>query len=426
MYYLTITTLIHIYLIRVYYEKKININILNAVLIFLIIAIKVRVFELLNDPFTTFIFAWLMVFILAQILIGNNIKRNLELSFFIQLINLLAYYVSGGLVLIVTNKFSAKDVINFDLALKIHYIPHIVITTLILLSFGIFRKYIPLKFANDNEENKDISGLFVILAINLIIKIMYDINLNFGVNFILFACINIFVTVFYVKNRQLNLERIRRMQELREKEKVIEELSLYIETIEELVDKFKEFRHDCKNILLGVGLDNSKIDDLVDKVDVEVKSSTNYNIFLNLKDIKYSPLKSLLYYYIMNALKKEIKVKLNVLGIVENIGMSDLEFSRVLGIIFENATEAAIESDEKKIDIYIEKLNGKFNIAIGNTFKNKIKNVEDLSKKGFSTKGENRGMGLYILKKIIDESPGLELETYINEEYFIQDLFVKG
>lgn len=316
MYYLTITTLIHIYLIRVYCEKKININILNVVLIFLIIILKVRVFKLLNEPFATFIFAWLIIFILAQVLIGKNTKRNLELSFLIELIN------------------------------------------------------------------------------------------------------------FYVKNRQLTVERVRGRKELREKEKVIEELGLYIETIEELVDKFKEFRHDCKNMLLGVGLDNSKIDELVDKVDEEVKSSTNYNIFLSLKDIKYSSLKSLLYYYIMNALKQEIEVKLTVLGTIENIAMSDLEFSRILGIIFENATEAAIESHEKKIDIYIEELNGKVNIAIGNTFKGKIENLKGLPKKGFSTKGENRGIGLYILRNIIDKNPGLELETYINEEYFIQDLFL--
>lgn len=232
------------------------------------------------------------------------------------------------------------------------------------------------------------------------------------------------IIIFYVKNRQLTVERVRGRKELREKEKVIEELGLYIETIEELVDKFKEFRHDCKNMLLGVGLDNSKIDELVDKVDEEVKSSTNYNIFLSLKDIKYSSLKSLLYYYIMNALKQEIEVKLTVLGTIENIAMSDLEFSRVLGIIFKNATEAAIESHEKKIDIYIEELNGKVNIAIGNTFKDKIENLKDLSKKGFSTKGENRGIGLHILKSIIDKNPGLKLETYINEEYFIQDLFL--
>ncbi len=424
MYYLTITTLIHIYLIRVYCEKKININILNVVLIFLIIILKVRVFKLLNEPFATFIFAWLIIFILAQVLIGKNTKRNLELSFLIELINVLAYYISGGIVLITTQEFNAKDIMNFKLALDMHYIPHIIITTSILLSFGIFRRYIPLKFLNDNEEDNDLSGLFVILAINLIIKTMYNINLNYGIKFILFVGINIFVIIFYVKNRQLSVERVRGRKELREKEKVIEELSLYIETIEELVDKFKEFRHDCKNMLLGVGLDNSKIDELVDKVDEEVKSSTNYNIFLSLKDIKYSSLKSLLYYYIMNALKQEIEVKLTVLGTIENIAMSDLEFSRVLGIIFENATEAAIDSHEKKIDIYIEELNGKVNIAIGNTFKDKIENLKDLSKKGFSTKGENRGIGLHILKSIIDKNPSLKLETYINEEYFIQDLFL--
>ena len=110
------------------------------------------------------------------------------------------------------------------------------------------------------------------------------------------------------------MKNIKDELELNEKEKRIEELSLYIDTIEELVEKYKEFKHDYKNMLLGVGIENLNENNLLEKLNREVVGDRSYYAFLNLKDIKYIPLKSILSYYIMLSIKKNIEVSLITIG----------------------------------------------------------------------------------------------------------------
>lgn len=425
MYYLTITTFIHAYLLNVFSAEKIKVNVLTVILFFSLVALKVKVFLLLGDGFNTFIFAWFCIFVLALILFGRgiNVRRSIELAFFIELINAMAYYTIGGLVLILTGQFDVSDIINFNLVLKEQYIPQIIITNCVMFSFGIFRKYIPLRFLLDGDLN--FGGIMVILGINGVIKIMYDMKLSNGIKLMLLVCMNILVVFFYAKNKKLQSIRIKDIQELQEKEKNIDELKLYIETIEELIEKFKEYRHDSKNILLGIGYEDEKINKLIDTLEESVKETTHYNIFLSLKEVKYPSLKSLLYYYIMNTLKEGIEVRLTVLGKINDIkGFDNLEFSRMIGILFENALESALESSEKQVNIYIEGLDGQLNITIGNTFSEPAEDIEQLFNKGYSTKGENRGLGLYNLRTIINRNPHLSLNTTINEGFFIQDLYI--
>lgn len=423
MYYLMITTLLHLYLIHVFTGQRLKIRFYSVAAVVVVLFFKVFMFSFLADSFLFFAAAWLCVFILTTVFTEGNLRRNLELSFFIELINAMSYYIGAGVLLFVTQRFNIKEVLDLSLIGQTN-IPHIVITTSIMLFFGIFSEHIPLKYLYEKEE-KDISGIFFILSINLVIQIMYYIPVSQGAKLILFVLINVFVMIFYIKNKQLNIDKDKVRQEIEEKEMIITELSQYIQTIEELVDHYKEFRHDCKNMLLGTGIESSKIDELVGQAESELIENTNYDIFLNLREIRYSSLKSLLYYYIMNGLKNGIHISLNVVGTVKDYKLSNITFSRILGIIFENALEASDNSESKKIDIYIEASEKYLNIVIGNTYRDTIEDVEELFKKGFSTKGEGRGTGLYNLRNTIRQNPIFQLETYTNEGLFIQDLRVE-
>ena len=50
--------------------------------------------------------------------------------------------------------------------------------------------------------------------------------------------------------------------------------------------------------------------------------------------------------------------------------------------------------------------------------------MDKIYDKGYSTKGENRGLGLYNLKSIVDKNPNMNLNTFINEGMFTQDLYI--
>lgn len=424
MHYTIATTIAQIYLIYAYSDKKIKINFKSICVIALVMLLKPPVMGFLKDNFLVFVFVWFCNYIITCFLIGKNFKRNLELSFFVELITLMSYYMAAGIVLILGYNINIKDIFNFNILIySISYYFDLIYLAIFII-FGLFRRYIPLSFSENDVKERNFTGIYIIMAINILIKIINDLDVKYGIKLIIFVSINFFVLIFYIINNELNIERIKGKLELKEKEKRIEELSLYIGTIEELVEKYKEFRHDYKNILLGAGAENLNENDILEKLNKEVMGENSYYAFLSLKDIKYIPLKSILSYYIMLSIKKNVNVSLITIGEIKESNIAEIEFSRVMGIILENALEEAEQSNNKKIEIYVEASADKLNITVGNTFRDKVIDLDEIYKKGYSTKGENRGLGLYILKSIVNKNHNMTLKTFIHEEIFIQDLYI--
>lgn len=424
MYYTIATTLAQTYLIYTFSDKKINFNFKCAFAIIAVMLIKPEVMLFLKDNLLSFIFVWFCNYIITYFCIGGNLKRSLELSFFVELITLMSYYMSAGILLILDNSIDLKDIFNFNILLHPVNQYFILIYLSCIMIFGVFRKYIPLSFLESDREERNFSGIYIIMAINILIKVISDLNINYGVKLISFVSINLFILIFYIINNQLNIEYIKDELELSEKDKEIKELTLYIDTIEELVEKYREFKHDYKNIVLGIGAENLNGNNLLDKLNKEVVGDKNYEAFLSLKDINYIPLKSILSYYIMLSIKKDVEVSLITIGKIRECYISEVEFSRIMGIILENALEETLKNDNRKIEIYVEFMNEKLNISVANTFNNQGLKINEIYEKGYSTKGENRGLGLFILKSLVDKNPNITLNTFINEGMFVQDVYI--
>lgn len=424
MHYTIATTLAQTYLIYAFSDKKININFKGVFAIIMVMLIKPSVMGFLSDNLLSFIFVWFCNYIITHFCIGKNFRRNLELSFFIELITLMSYYMSSGVVLILGYNIDIEDIFNFNILLQHVNYSFILIYLVILLFFGLFRRYIPLSFPDDNVEERNFNGIYIIILINILIKIINDLNINYGIKLISFVSINFFILMFYIINNKLDIKNIKDELELNEKEKKITELTLYIETIEELVEKYREFKHDYKNIVLGIGADSLKENNLLDKLSREVVGDKSYDAFINLKDINYIPLKSILSYYIMLSIKENVEVSLITIGEIKEFNISEVEFSRVMGIILENALEETLKNDNKKLEIYVEASENNLNITVANTFKREQLNMDKIYDKGYSTKGENRGLGLYNLKSIVDKNLNINLNTFINEGMFTQDLYI--
>ncbi len=57
-----------------------------------------------------------------------------------------------------------------------------------------------------------------------------------------------------------------------------------------------------------------------------------------------------------------------------------------------------------------------------NKCKDSIPRVHELFEEGFSTKGDNRGLGLSTLKEITDNNDNVLLDTVIENGFFIQKI----
>ena len=96
------------------------------------------------------------------------------------------------------------------------------------------------------------------------------------------------------------------------------------------------------------------------------------------------------------------------------------EFTRILGILMDNAIEASSESDNKIINVYFRK-NGKMQLLIiENSYVDKDIDTEDIYKKGFSTKKGNSGLGLWEVRQILKKNTNLNLYTTKDSDFFRQ------
>ena len=167
----------------------------------------------------------------------------------------------------------------------------------------------------------------------------------------------------------------------------------------------------------------NKIDEILeDNINIEEQAVTNF------KSLPKGGIKGLMYYKAAIAQKQKINLTTDVSienkGILTKLSEKEVRIlCKLIGIYFDNAIEAAVESRKKNVTIEIYELKDKVNIVFSNTFK-KHKNMKDRNKKGVSSKGEGRGNGLYFASKLIKENAWLEEKQEIIDNYYIQELTI--
>lgn len=119
-----------------------------------------------------------------------------------------------------------------------------------------------------------------------------------------------------------------------------------------------------------------------------------------------------------------ITIHLEVFLNLNELNMKIYEFTRVLGILMDNAIEAAYECENKIINVEIRK-DFKVNrqvLIIENTYKQKDVDLDRIFEKGYSSKVNNTGLGLWEVREIMKKNTNLNLYTTKNDIFFIQQL----
>lgn len=119
---------------------------------------------------------------------------------------------------------------------------------------------------------------------------------------------------------------------------------------------------------------------------------------------------ALIYEKINEALEQNIQVKTSFTCSMTNSVVSDIVWVDLIGTLFDNATEALNDYDEPKI-IWLEigqADKNKIFVRISNTFwERSVNEIHRFFEMGYSTKGDERGIGLYNVKKVVDKHNGM-------------------
>ena len=122
----------------------------------------------------------------------------------------------------------------------------------------------------------------------------------------------------------------------------------------------------------------------------------------------------------------ELNIKINLEFFVDlnEFNIKSYEFSRILGILLDNAIEASSECEEKIVNIqFRNEYNRNRNLVIiSNTYKDKSLNTEEIFEKGKSGKENHSGLGLWEVRQYMKKNNNLNLYTSKDDKYFTQQL----
>lgn len=210
----------------------------------------------------------------------------------------------------------------------------------------------------------------------------------------------------------------------------LEEAQLYNKTLTILHDSIRGFKHDFHNIVQSIGgyADRGDLEGLrvYYRQLLQDCGRTNNLTALNPEVINNPAIYNVMATKYHKA--DEIGVQIN-LGIFIDLNdiekhMKIYEFTRILGILLDNAIEAASECENKIIHVSFRKEQNRRRllVVIDNTYKNKDINVDKIYEKDFSTKSKttNSGLGLWEVRQILKKNNNLNLYTTKSEEFFSQ------
>lgn len=203
----------------------------------------------------------------------------------------------------------------------------------------------------------------------------------------------------------------------------------YACTYEEELEKDILLRHEHKNQLAVIkGLSkNQKVKNYIDEILKNNKKDKSLNIN-GINKLPKGGIRGLIYYKICCMKKKNIKYSLDISKNIKEgfIKVSDKNkrlLSYVLGVFLDNAIEECEDNSEGNISIEIYLLNNNINIVVTNTLMDKI-NIKKIGKRGYSTKGKNRGNGIFLVDNLLKDNKSIKTSNKIINNYFIQEIII--
>lgn len=400
-----------------------KIELSNMSNLFFILSLSIMYAVIYNEGYSVLytIANYLSIMLFNKIIFKENMKNTIISTIIALLIIMLADFINS---LIIINFFSLEQIRS---CWYVRIISNMIVAIISIALFSIKPVVNKCRYFYQKINNKDITIilLFIILVVSIVVVTFnmskkLDWNADYFANFFVVITLIIFCYIFINENNEFNI--------LNEK---YDSLFNYVQTFENWIEKEQLNRHEYKNQLASIRCitKEKKVRDKIDSIMLDNINITNDTVN-QLKPIPNGGLKGLLYYKIAIAENNKLNIELDISiknpNIIKKLTEDKIKIlCRLLGIYLDNAIEAAKETKKKIISIEIYEVDKNINIVITNTFDN----TNDISKrndKGFTTKGQGHGKGLYFAKKMIDKSNWLEESQSILENYYIQRLIIKN
>ena len=272
---------------------------------------------------------------------------------------------------------------------------------------------------------KNVKSVGFLLAIALFVMIsLGGIHYITDMDFISF--LSVFITTFVYLI--ISIWYIYKFQkyELRIEEQ--KQQAFYNESLGLVIQDLRRFKHDQANHLTVISamLKMGKYDQATTYIN-EIVNTGDHFLDTSLFDIKNAGLFGLISSKKDYAQKQGLKFNVKCTSEIDSIpNVKISELCEVLGIHLDNAIEAALESENKTVEIHLENADSNLTIELTNSY-GSIPDIDKIKVDGYSTKGSDRGHGLSIVEKILKNYNSIvnSIDIDIENMKFVQTLQIK-
>jgi len=299
----------------------------------------------------------------------------------------------------------------------------------ILLFFNKFRN---IKFSFDLFDTLDkhtIRILYANIFVGFLALGIQLINTTFYMD-IVPIIITLLSFILLIAFLVLSVYSFTRMIKLANTRRDLESAEEYNKSLEILYDNVKGFKHDFDNIVSTldgfiVNNDINGLKNYFEDVKKDCKITNNLAI-LNPRIINNPGIYSLLNNKYFKATNLGVVFDIDFFLDLNKLKINTYEFSRMLGILIDNAIEESAKCEEKivKLTFVQENKNNRAVLTIQNTYSNKNVNLEKIFDKGESGKENHSGIGLWEVRNYIKKSKNLDLFTTKTDKFFKQELSI--
>ena len=418
--YLFTTILLLIFDVHASYKQKI-------LHILLVLAISKLSASYVPSPFNIII-----NYSCTILLITFIFKLNILKSFTAFIITTFTF---GALNILIQKPYLAALGVSFDTfsATPAYRIPYLLILYSTLICIVIFlEKFSHIKLKLDLLDSLDLKTkiiLFLNILLGVVILIVQMLTLDYYID-ILPIIITVLNFIFLIAFLILSIYSFTHMVELITTKRNLESSEQYNKSLQILYDTVSGFHHDFNNIIFFIDgyIEDNDMNGLktyFSDVKKEYKIASNLSL-LDPSIINNPGIYSLLNNAYFRATKAGITFEIEIFLNLNTLAINIYIFSRMLGILIDNAIEEAEKCNKKlvKISFLREDLYNRAVISIKNTYSNKDVDIEKIFKKGHSGKEKHLGIGLWKVKRYIRKSSNLDLKTSKDNQFFTQELFV--
>lgn len=418
-----ITTITYFYVLREINDFEHNIK--KEGLFNLIFSVIMLILTILNV--NGIIMAILMILISAflSILI---FKKRIFLSFIFSLFGYILMSVADYIAAFIYGSFFKYN-FNFK---KYDTLPNTLGAILVVILCIIITKYIKKVFIYfQNDENISVKQnfficVFLILTCALILlnnHIFSEFYNKSSKQFIIANMITLilfFITSLYIVylNNKYTKQRIQ-----------MERMEMNAEVYEKYIKSIRKFKHEYVNMYSVINgyIDSNDFQAIKSFFSKDLREENskliNNDNLMMLKNIENLGVRGLISSKIIDAESIEVNFYLKINNKINDFIIKTIDICKLIGIFLDNALEASEQSEKKVVEVSICTDENSIVFAVANSYKDKP-NIENISKYGYSTKGKNRGIGLFLADEVVDNYKNILHNTYTKNNLFIQEIII--